>query len=102
MLCLCELFDGGSQGGYIVFLSDDNDNCCPIEWKSNKVRRVVRSTLAAETLACADSTESVICLADMITEMLGLNSPILLLTVRAFMTMYTVEKLRMTNSYELR
>ncbi len=25
------LSDGGSQGGYIIFLCDDNANCCPIE-----------------------------------------------------------------------
>ena len=45
---------GGSQGAHIVFLKDDTNRCCPIAWSSSKVKRVVRSTLAAETLALAD------------------------------------------------
>ena len=52
------LRNGGSQGGYIIFLSDKYNNCCPIEWKSNRLKRVVRSALAAETLACADCMEA--------------------------------------------
>ena len=49
---------GGSQGGHIIFLADKESNCCPIEWKSNRVKRVVRSALAAETLACTDCIEA--------------------------------------------
>ena len=52
------LKNGGSQGGYIIFLVDQYNNCCPVEWKSNRLKRVVRSALAAETLACADSVEA--------------------------------------------
>ena len=29
---------GGSQGGYTIFLTDKNDKCCPIEWRSNHLR----------------------------------------------------------------
>ena len=50
--------DGSSQGGYIVLLADKNNRCCPISWKSNKVRRVARSTLAAETLAFTDGCDA--------------------------------------------
>ena len=50
----------GSQGGHIVFLTDDKSNCCPIEWKSNRIKRVVRSALAAESLACADCVDTVV------------------------------------------
>ena len=49
---------GGSQGGYIILLSDKNNKSCPIAWKSNKIRRVARSTLAAETLAFADGCDA--------------------------------------------
>ena len=45
---------GGSQGGQIIFLSDFNQNCSPIAWNSSRIKRVVRSTLAAETLSLAD------------------------------------------------
>ena len=46
------LNDGmGSCAGFIVFLVDERNNCCPLQWKSNKIRRIVNSTLAAESLA---------------------------------------------------
>ena len=47
------LFDKvSSASGYIVFLVDSNLNCSPLCWKSaNKIKRKVRSTLAAEALA---------------------------------------------------
>ncbi len=48
--------DGGSQGGHIVFLCDDEDNCCPIAWSSKKIKRIVHSTLAAETLSMEEGT----------------------------------------------
>ena len=47
-----------AEGGYIIFLEDKKGNCCPIEWRSNKIKRVVRSALAAESLACADVTDT--------------------------------------------
>ena len=50
---------GGSQGGHIVFISDQNNNCSPLSWCSSRIKRVVRSTLAAEAIAlnngCDDS-----------------------------------------------
>ena len=51
------LKDGGSQGGHIVFLTDGR-NCCPLSWSSTKVRRMVKSASAAETLALLDGAES--------------------------------------------
>ena len=52
------LRNGSSQGAYLVFLVDKYNNSCPIAWKSNKLRRVARSTLAAETLAFADGCDA--------------------------------------------
>ena len=49
--------DGGSQGGHVVFLTD-GVNSCPIAWQGKKVQRVVRSTLAAETLALVEGCET--------------------------------------------
>ena len=51
------LKDGGSQGGYIIFLTD-GVNFCPIEWRSCRVKRVVKSIMAAETLALAEGLEA--------------------------------------------
>ena len=66
--------DGGSQGGYVVFITDYSGNKCPITWQSRKVRRVVRSTLAAETLALVDAAEAGIYIATLIVEILGKES----------------------------
>ena len=42
------LNDGGSQGGYIILLSDDvSKKLSPIAWQSKRIKRVVKSTLAA-------------------------------------------------------
>ena len=47
-----------SAGGFMVFLQGENGNSCPIYWESKKIKRVVRSTLAAETLASSESIET--------------------------------------------
>ena len=43
--------NGGSQGGHIIFLTNNGKKCCLLVWNSNKVKRVVRFTLAVEALA---------------------------------------------------
>ena len=55
---------------YVVFLIDGNYNCSPIEWKGSKIRRVVRSTLAAETLALQDGLETAIVIKKMLQELM--------------------------------
>ena len=55
------LNDGiSSCGGYIMFLVDMDNRCCPIQWRSNKIRRIVTSTLAAEALALEDGIKDAI------------------------------------------
>ena len=44
----------------MLFLTDKNGVYSPIEWKSNRIQRTVRSALAAEALAAADSMESIV------------------------------------------
>ncbi|KAJ8050059.1 hypothetical protein HOLleu_03109 [Holothuria leucospilota] len=50
--------NGGSQGGYIVLLASHSGRFSPIWWNSKRIRRVVRSTLAAETLDLAEGIDS--------------------------------------------
>ena len=69
------LKDGGSQCGHILFLSDKNVILFPIEWKSNRMRRIVRSALAAESLAASDSMESIVFLQKILNEVLNVNNP---------------------------
>ena len=52
--------NSGREGGYIVFPCDSPDRCCPLAWSSTKLKRVIRSTLAAETLLMVDSSETAI------------------------------------------
>ena len=65
---------GGSQGGFVIFLADSNGKKCPLTWQSKKVRRVVKSTLAAETLSLLDAAEAGIYMANLIGEVLNLDS----------------------------
>ena len=48
--------DGGSQGGVYVEVTDGQLSA-PVEWQSKRLRRVPKSTLAAETIAMVEGVE---------------------------------------------
>ena len=50
--------DGSSQGGYIILLADDKGHFSLLTWQSIKIRRIARSTIAAESLALMDGADS--------------------------------------------
>ena len=52
------LKDGSSQGGHIVFITARDGNSCILTWQSKKIRRVCKSTLAAESWAMVEALES--------------------------------------------
>ena len=58
-----------SQGGFVIFLKDNQDNRCPVFWESRRVKRVVKSTLAAETLALIDCAETAIYIKHILQEL---------------------------------
>ena len=61
-----------SCGGYIIFLvNTKNGKCAPLEWKSNKVKRKVHSTLAAETLVLYTGLDAAVAMKMMIQEITG-------------------------------
>ena len=66
------LSGGGSQGGMIVFLRDHKGASCPIYWQTRKIRRVVKSTLSAETMALLDCAEAGIFLANVMADITSL------------------------------
>ena len=70
------LTDGGSQGGYIIFLVGSNDKYMPTAWQSKHVRRVVKSTLAVETLAMVDMAEACIFYRKLLLEILQVKDNI--------------------------
>ena len=49
--------DGGSQGAYLAFLADSKGNANIISWQSKRLKRMVRSFLAAETLGMCEAID---------------------------------------------
>ena len=61
-----------SAGGYLVFLTDlDSGNTVIIDWQANKIKRVVRLTLAAEALSLCAGLEAAIHVNNLIEEATG-------------------------------
>ena len=52
------LDNGGSQGGFIIFLRDKTGRISPIMWQSEWICWIVKSAMAAETLALVDAAEA--------------------------------------------
>ena len=68
------LGDGGSQGAHIIFLADDENNCSPMYWASNRIDRVVKSTLGAEKLALVDGSDTAYFISKLLSEIM-INIP---------------------------
>ena len=64
--------DGSSQIGLIIFLASSDGSRCPIYWQSRKARRVVKSTLAAETMALLEGAETSVYISHIITDLLDI------------------------------
>ena len=63
-----------STGAYILLLvNPKNGSCAPLDWKSNKVKRVVTSTLAAETLSLYAGLDAAIAMREQLQAMLGID-----------------------------
>ena len=61
-----------STGAYIILLvNTENGRCAPLDWKTNKIKRVVTSTLAAETLSLYAGLDAAIALRSQLRVMLG-------------------------------
>ena len=75
---LGNLPDGSSQGGFIIFLHGENCNVIPMSWRSRKIKRVVRSTLAAETMAFIEAAEQSFFIRAIISELYGFDNKMML------------------------
>ena len=72
---LCNINDGtGSTAGYIVWLVDHQGKCCPLSWHACKIKRVVRSTIAAETLSLQEGLECSFYYRKMIEDIFGISN----------------------------
>lgn len=63
------LSDGGTQGGHLIVLMGDNGLFSPISWQSKRIKRIVRSTLAGETLAMSEGIDNAIFLSTLFSEL---------------------------------
>ena len=63
------LKEGRSQGGHIIFISDGL-NSAPIAWHSTKIKRIVRSSTASETLSLLDACDTAYQMSKLISECL--------------------------------
>ena len=70
------LENGSSQGGFCIFLQHSNGNLSLIMWQSKKIRQMVKSTMAAETLALVDAAEASCWLSNLISELLSYNEDV--------------------------
>ena len=68
------LSNEGSQGGFIIFICNQHNQVTPVQWQSKKVRRVVRSTLAAESLAQLDAADASFLIKSLPVELLQCSS----------------------------
>ena len=71
---LCNGVASGS--GRIIFLVDENQRCSPITWNSNKLKKVVDSTLAAESMSLSNAVKEAIYIKHIIKELIGERSPL--------------------------
>ena len=67
------LGNGHSQGSLMVFLNGKNNNLTPLMWQSKQISQVVKSTMAAETLALVDAAEASFWLSKLFCEFIGLK-----------------------------
>ena len=69
-----------SGGGYIIFLADTDLRAAPISWTSTKIKRVVRSSLAAEALIAVDCADAMYHVKAMIREIMTMEVKMILIT----------------------
>lgn len=102
---------GGSQGAHLIFLADSEYNSAIISWSSTRMKRVVRSTLSAETLALSDAVDKARFINKILSRLLlkeGEKFPVICLTdsrsiAQSVRTTHTLtEKLLMVDMAALR
>jgi len=63
-----------SGRGYVIFFADRDLKSAPILWSSTKIKRVVRSSLAAEALIAVDCADAMYYARAMIKEILNIEN----------------------------
>ena len=71
---LCDGFS--SMGAQIVFLIGKQQKCATIAWQGGKIKRVVKSTIAAEALSLLEGIELAVYLKSVISSLIEYQPPI--------------------------
>lgn len=72
--------DGSSQGGYVIFMVDSSGRCCPLSWQSRKIRKVCKSTLAAEGWSLVEGLDAAELIVTQLNELFNLLLPVVCFT----------------------
>lgn len=70
----------GSTGAHIIWIKDRTGNCCALWWQANKIKRVVRSTIAAEALSLQEGLESALYYRQTLEDIFGIEKDSLPIT----------------------
>ena len=62
----------GSCGGFVVFLVGKENRVCPLSWRSSKIKRVCRSTAAAEGMSLSQGLEEAMYNRNLLCEVLSI------------------------------
>ena len=62
---------GASQGGYVIFLRGANGNHSPICWRSRKLKRIAKSTMAAEGQSLSEGADEAFAIRGFVREVMG-------------------------------
>ena len=74
------LKDGESQGSYLIFLADTDYHCNLLSWQAKRLKRISRSSLAAETIAALEGIDAAIYIREIFYELTCYQMPINLFT----------------------
>ena len=76
------LQDCASQGGFVILIKGSNGKVAPLVWVSRKLKRVVKSAMAAETMSLLEGAEHAFMIKATLIEVSGSGKdlPVILLT----------------------
>lgn len=68
-----------SGGGHMILICDSKNNSCVLSWSCNKIKRVVKSTLAAETLSLSEALDHALNFRHIFNSILNICFPVICL-----------------------
>ena len=63
--------------GYIILIEGSDHKVCILQWQSNKIKRVVKSTITDEALSLSEATDNAIYINHIFHELFGFQLPII-------------------------